>query len=326
MIGALSVAGATLALSQMTALWQYYLLYFVFGALGHAALVSPLWANIGQWFTENKGIAFGVALAGGAFGQAVVPFSARLIISTYDWQTAYLVLGSVYLALGLAIASLTRDPPAKQAYLQELSRSQVKRMSWALGEARYDVTWISFAVIFCCFCMSLTIVHIVPLVSDKGFSPEISASVLTVMMVFGVLGRIGAGKICDLIKPLPTYMLMSFGQSVLVVWFPQIDSLIGIYALAALFGFAYSGVMSCMVVTVNTFVPGDVSARSWSIVAFFAWIGMGLGPYMGGMLFDLTGSYTFPFAFAGLIGAVNLIVLILFHFARTKRKLACTLE
>ena len=78
-MGALAVAIATLALSRTSAQWQYFLSYFIFGAFGHAALVSPLWANIGQWFTHNKGLALGIALAGGAVGQAVVPFSARLL-------------------------------------------------------------------------------------------------------------------------------------------------------------------------------------------------------------------------------------------------------
>ena len=73
-------------------------------------------------------------------------------------------------------------------------------------------------------------------------------------------------------------------------------TLFGVYLLAAVFGFAYSGVMSCMVICVNTMVPARVSARSWSIVAFFGWVGMGLGGYLGGALFDLTGGYTWSFA------------------------------
>ncbi len=320
LMGALALAIAMLALSQLTAQWQYYLSFFIFGAFGHGALASTIWANIGQWFTRNMGLALGIGLAGGAFGQAVVPLAARFLISAYDWRTAYLVLGVVYLLLGLTIAALTRDPPAKRARLAAISGTESKGGSWHLGEARHPVTWFSIAVIFCCTCMSLAVVHIVPMLSDRGFSPEIAAGALATLMLVGVLGRMGAGKICDLIGPVRTYALMSAGQTVLVIWFPHIESLFGVYLLAALFGFSFSGVMASMVISVNVVVPPRVAARAWSIVSFFAWIGMGTGSYMGGFLFDLTGGYHWAYAFAAAMGCINLVILTLFYFSRGRQQ------
>ena len=320
LMGALAIAIAMLALSRVTAQWQYYLAFFVFGAFGHGALASTMWANIGQWFTRNMGLALGIGLAGGAFGQAVVPLAARFLISAYDWQTAYLVLGVVYLVLGLSIAALTRDPPAKRARLAAISKTKAKGGSWHLGEARHAVTWFSMAVIFCCSCMSLAVVHVVPMLSDRGFKPEIAAGALTTLMLVGVLGRMGAGRICDLIGPIRTYALMSLGQTLLVIWFPHIEALFGVYLLAALFGFSFSGVMASMVICVNVVVPAGVAARAWSIVSFFAWIGMGTGSYMGGFIFDLTGGYTWAYAFAAAMGSINLVILALFYISRGKRQ------
>ncbi|MBL6952999.1 MAG: MFS transporter [Alphaproteobacteria bacterium] len=320
LMGALAIAIAMLALSRLTAQWQYYLSFFIFGAFGHGALASTIWANIGQWFTRNMGLALGIGLAGGAFGQAVVPLAARFLISAYDWRTAYLVLGAVYLLLGLTIAALTRDPPAKRARLAASSGAEAKGGSWHLGEARHPVTWFSIAVIFCCTCMSLAVVHIVPMLSDRGFSPEIAAGALATLMLVGVLGRMGAGKICDLIGPVRTYALMSAGQTLLVIWFPHIESLFGVYLLAALFGFSFSGVMASMVISVNVVVPPRVAARAWSIVSFFAWIGMGTGSYMGGFLFDLTGGYHWAYAFAAAMGCINLVILTLFYFSRGRQQ------
>ena len=320
LMGALAIAIAMLALSRVTAQWQYYLAFFVFGAFGHGALASTMWANIGQWFTRNMGLALGIGLAGGAFGQAVVPLAARFLISAYDWQTAYLVLGVVYLVLGLSIAALTRDPPAKRARLAAISKTKAKGGSWHLGEARHPVTWFSMAVIFCCSCMSLAVVHVVPMLSDRGFKPEIAAGALTTLMLVGVLGRMGAGRICDLIGPIRTYALMSLGQTLLVIWFPHIEALFGVYLLAALFGFSFSGVMASMVICVNVVVPAGVAARAWSIVSFFAWIGMGTGSYMGGFIFDLTGGYTWAYAFAAAMGSINLVILALFYISRGKRQ------
>jgi MFS family permease len=319
-MSALAIAIAMMLLSQTAAQWQYYLFYFIFGAFGHGALMSSIWANISQWFARNKGLALGIGLAGGTFGQAVVPLSARLLISAYGWQNAYLILGLVYLVLGLAVASLTRDPPQKRAHLAALREPGGKATSLALGEARHPVTWFSMAVVFCCTCMSVAVVHIVSMLTDRGFSPEVAASVLTTVMLAGAVGRLAAGRICDLIGPIKTYAAMSFGQTVLVVWFPHIDSLAGIYLLAVAFGLSYSGVMASMVISVNIEVPAAVAARSWSIVSFFAWIGMGLGSYMGGALFDLTGGYTWAFAFAAAMGCANLVILALFRSSRRKRR------
>jgi len=175
-------------------------------------------------------------------------------------------------------------------------------------------------VVFCCTCMSVAILHVVPMLSDRGFSPEIAAGVLTALMLAGVLGRLAAGRICDLIGPIRTYALMSLGQTLLVVWFPHIESLLGVYALAVVFGLVYSGVMASIVICVNIEVPASVAARSWSIVSFFAWIGMGLGSYMGGLLFDLTGGYAWAFAFAAAMGTINLFILALFYGSRKKRR------
>jgi MFS family permease len=320
LMGALAIGVAMLALSQITAQWQYYLSFFIFGAFGHGALASTMWANIGQWFTRNMGLALGIGLAGGAFGQAVVPLAARFLISAYDWQTAYLVLGVVYLVLGLTIAALTRDPPAKRARMAARNGSEARGGSWHLGEGRHAVTWFSIAVIFCCSCMSLAVVHVVPMLSDRGFEPEVAAGALTTLMLFGVLGRLGAGRICDLIGPVRTYAMMSAGQTVLVIWFPHIESLFGVYLLASLFGFSFSGVMASMVISVNVVVPAQVAARAWSIVSFFAWIGMGTGSYMGGLLFDVTGGYPWAYAFAAAMGSINLVVLALFYFSRGRQQ------
>ncbi len=319
-MGALAIGIAMLLLSWTTAQWQYYLCYFVFGAFGHGALASTMWANIGQWFTRNMGLALGIGLAGGAFGQAVVPLSARFLISAYDWQTAFLVLGAVYLLLGLMIAALTRDPPVKRARLAALGQAGAKGGSWQLGEGRHAVTWFSMAVIFCCTCMSLAVVHVVPMLSDRGFRPEVAAGALATLMLVGVLGRMGAGRICDLIGPIRTYAMMSLGQTLLVIWFPHVETLLGVYLLAALFGFAFSGVMASMVICVNVAVPAQVAARAWSIVSFFAWIGMGTGSYMGGFIFDLTNGYTWAYAFAAAMGCINLVVLALFYISRGKRQ------
>ena len=313
--GAISMSLTLLALSSLDSIYQFYLLYFLFGALGSALLFSPLYANVGFWFRENPGLALGIAASGGAVGQAFVPHLSGILILSYGWQSAYIYLALIYISISLPISLLIKESPWR-----------VDARSDAISEERHFplsekavVAWISFAVIFCCVCMSVPIMHLVPLLTDKGFSLEFSTFVLMLLMICGAFGRIFGGMLGDYIGALPGYFLMSLGQTIFVVWFPHLVSPLGIYVVAALFGFTYSGVMSSILVCTRMMVSAKFGARAMSLTSFFGWIGMGLGGFLGGYLFDIYGDYTWAFTIAGISGFINLIVLS-FFFLQIRRK------
>ena len=313
--GAISMSLTLLALSSLDSIYQFYLLYFLFGALGSALLFSPLYANVGFWFRENPGLALGIAASGGAVGQAFIPHLSGILILSYGWQSAYIYLALIYISISLPISLLIKESPWR-----------VDARSDAISEERHFplsekavVAWISFAVIFCCVCMSVPIMHLVPLLTDKGFSLEFSTFVLMLLMICGAFGRIFGGMLGDYIGALPGYFLMSLGQTIFVVWFPHLVSPLGIYVVAALFGFTYSGVMSSILVCTRMMVSAKFGARAMSLTSFFGWIGMGLGGFLGGYLFDIYGDYTWAFTIAGISGFINLIVLS-FFFLQIRRK------
>ena len=313
--GAISMSLTLLALSSLDSIYQFYLLYFLFGALGSALLFSPLYANVGFWFRENPGLALGIAASGGAVGQVFIPHLSGILILSYGWQSAYIYLALIYISISLPISLLIKESPWR-----------VDARSDAISEERHFplsekavVAWISFAVIFCCVCMSVPIMHLVPLLTDKGFSLEFSTFVLMLLMICGAFGRIFGGMLGDYIGALPGYFLMSLGQTIFVVWFPHLVSPLGIYVVAALFGFTYSGVMSSILVCTRMMVSAKFGARAMSLTSFFGWIGMGLGGFLGGYLFDIYGDYTWAFTIAGISGFINLIVLS-FFFLQIRRK------
>ncbi len=300
-------------LSRVETLWQFYLAYAVFGGFGFSALGGPLIANVGFWFRKNPGLAIGVTAAGGALGQALFPFIASLIISAYDWQTAYLVMAVLYLILGLPLCLLVRESPRRLAALRSGKMDDDDSPPFPVPPVKV-IAGISFAVIFCCICMAVPIVHVVALVSDRGVAPELAASVLLVLMGAGVFGRILGGKLTDMIGALPTYMIASVSQAILAFWFPHVTSLTGIYILAAIFGVAYSGVMASFVICIRMMVPAGMSARGMGFGTSFGMIGMGLGGFIGGALFDMTGAYIWSFTIAGLAGLFNFSILVLYFF------------
>ncbi len=308
LIAAFAMSGSLFALSQQASILQFYGLYFLFGAFGNAMVTSPLFANVGFWFTHKPGLALGITASGGAVGQAVVPYLCALSLEQYGWQTTYMLSAACYLALALPVALLIRESPSReQARLQMVDEVR----TFPLSE-REVIVWISVAIIFCCTCMSVPIVHLVPLLTDSGFSLDQATTVLMVLMFSGALGRILGGRLGDLIGALPSYMVMSAGQTLSVFWFPFLDSTAAIYFVAVVFGCTNCGVMSAILVCTRMMVSAKVAARAMSITSFFGWFGMGAGGFMGGYLFDLTGNYDAAFIGAMIVGFINLAILTLF--------------
>ena len=305
LVGAICMSLVLFALSSLDSIFQFYLLYFLFGAMGSALLFSPLYANVGFWFRENPGLALGLAASGGAIGQAFIPHLSGILIESSGWKAAYIDLAIIYILIALPISFLIKESPWR---ISARTDSEQEETDFPLSEKEV-VAWISFAVIFCCVCMSIPIMHLVPLLTDKGFSVEFATSVLMLLMFCGAFGRILGGMLGDYIGALPGYILMSLGQTVFVIWFPHLISPSTIYIMAALFGFTYSGVMSSILVCTRMMVSAKYGARAMSLTSFFGWIGMGLGGFLGGYFFDIYGDYSWAFTFAGIMGVINLLIL-----------------
>jgi MFS family permease len=309
LVAALLMTLTLLLLSRQTTLFHFYALYFLFGAFGNAMVTSPMFANVAFWFRRNPGLALGITASGGAFGQAVVPFLSGLAIASHGWRTAYLLLAGGYLAIALPAALLIRESPWREAS-RALPANAPK--DFPLSDLEV-VAWISLAVIFCCNCMSVPIVHLVPLLTDAGHPVEFATGVLMVLMFSGVAGRILGGRLGDTLGALPAYMLMSFGQTISVIWFPHVEGTLALYLLAVFFGFTYSGVMSSILVCTRMMVSPRFAGRAMSLTSFFGWIGMGMGGFFGGFFFDLQGNYSWAYAFAAVMGTINLLILALFR-------------
>ena len=304
-IGAVCMSLTLFSLSGLDSILQFYILYFLFGAFGCALLFSPLYANVGFWFRENPGLALGIAASGGAIGQAFIPHISGVLIESGGWEDAYIKLAIIYIIIAFPVSLLIKESPWR---ITARTEDESESRDFPLSEKEV-VAWISFAVIFCCVCMSVPIMHLVPLLTDSGFTLEFATSVLMVLMICGAFGRIFGGRLGDRIGALPGYILMSLGQTVFVVWFPHLSSPTGIYLLAAFFGFTYSGVMSSILVCTRMMVSAKYGARAMSLTSFFGWIGMGLGGFLGGYFFDIYGDYSWAFTFAGIMGVINLVIL-----------------
>ena len=310
-LGAFGLSIPIMTLSWQTELWAFYLHYLFIGGFGFACLFTPILALTSHWFDRRKGLALGIVTAGGAIGQGAVPYILRLMISNWDWRDAMLYLGVGYLVILIPLLFFLKPPPLfgdRQSALTS-GTPLSDNNQWGVPH-RISLSWVWCAGIFCCICMAVPIIHLVPLGTDLGLDPETATSVLVVLMFSGVPGRLFFGMLADRIGSLPSYAIASFGQTAVVFWFTQTQSLPMLYTFAVLFGFSYSGVMTCLIVCAREAAPLRMTGLAVALIVSAGWIGMGLGGDLAGYFYDATGNYVISYAFAAVAGAINLLVLI----------------
>lgn len=304
-LGATALSLCLILISFQSNLMVIYGLYFVMGAFGFGCLFTPVLALTGLWFDKRKGLAMGVVTAGGALGQGIIPFVERIMISAWGWREAMLYLGISYFVLLIPMLFLLKPPPILAQGNKEVFQSNDN--VWKMPH-RISLSWLSAAGIFCCICMAAPLMHLVPLGMDMGLDPNTATGLLFALMTSGVFGRLFFGTMADKVGGLKAYFIASIGQTVMVFWFTQTTSLPALYILAILFGFSFSGVMTCLLICAREAAPLKMTGLAVAIVGATGWIGMGVGGFQAGHFFDLTGSYTLSYGNAALAGMINLVI------------------
>jgi MFS family permease len=305
LFGAVAISLGIIALRWQSELWSLYLVCFAIGAFGFATLFTPMVALTGRWFSARKGLAIGIVTAGGALGQGGVPYIAGIIVGEAGWRDAALWVGVGYLAILLPLVVLLREAPqaASSASAGPVSNENL----WQVPH-RITIPWLALASLFCCICMAVPLVHLVPLGISVGCSPQTAAGLLLSAMVAGVFGRLAFGGLADRIGGLGAYALSCFAQTAIVFWFSQTSDVAALFELSILFGFGYAGVMTCLLICAREAAPIRMSGTAMAVVSTTAWIGMGIGSYQAGFFFDLQKSYVMSYGNAAIAGVINLLV------------------
>lgn len=300
-LAAVTTTGICLILaSQATALWQVYALFFVAGALGGGALFAPIFATVGNWFPGMAGLAIGIAAAGQAVGQGGVPFLSAHLIDALGWRGAMMTLGLAALAVLLPLAALMQDAPASGTTAGAPPAPPIRP---ALA-----VPLLSVAVLFCCACMAVPLMHLMPLIQGLCIPATDAGGVMFAMLLAAILGRLAYGRLCDVIGPVQSWAVASVLQTIGVLAFTQFTSLRGFMIFGIIYGFAYAGVMTSVLVSVRALTPAHRRGAFMGFILSFAWLGHAIGGYQGAAAFDLTQSYTNSFLVGSLAGLLNLAV------------------
>jgi len=282
--------------SQAGSPWMLCALFFLAGALGGGTLFAPIFAYVGNWFPRGAGVAIGVAAAGQAVGQGGVPFLAAFLIESFGWRSAMLALGCGTLAILLPLACGMR--PAPTAAVASFREPQL--------QPTLAVPMLSAAVFLCCTCMAVPLMHLMPLMQSLCISSTDAGGVMFVMLLAAIAGRVAYGKLCDKIGATRSWLVASALQTIGVLAFTQFGNMREFLLFSVVYGFAYAGVMTSLLVAVRALTPARNKATWMGIVLSFAWLCHAFGGFQGAFVYDLTAGYSAGFAAGALAGAGNL--------------------
>ena len=289
------------------------------GLLGSGATFAPLVADTSHWFTHRRGIAVGIVISGNYLAGAIWPPIIQDMIDAANWRTAYTTLAVITVSI-LPILSfiLYRRPNIEHAEITSDSNGISGR---PLGFAPNTLQCvICFAGIGCCIAMSVPQVHIIPYVTDLNFEARHGANMLAIMLGCGVVSRIVSGVICDRIGGLNTLLLGSALQLGVLILYLPFDSLTALYTLAALFGLSQGGIVPSYTIIVRTFFKAKDAGWRIGMALFFTMLGMAVGGWLAGALYDLTGSYELAFINAIGFNIANLAIAGMLRQRLTKSK------
>jgi len=310
-----------LLISRISNIWQFYVVYGVLVGIGLSAATTPTMTTVARWFVKRRGLMAGIVQAGqGVGGMILSPLTGWLIL-TDGWRSAYVVLGIISLVLIILPALFLRRDPGQVGQLpygvdepaeQEVNNqgSGLLTTGFSLGEAvRTRQFWMLCMMFFSFgFCRSTTWVHIAPHVTDLGFSLAIAANVLAIASGVGIVGRIGMGRLTDLIGSKRAFMVGFIVMAVGLIWVMGAKETWALYLFAAIFGFSWGALaVTRMPLLAEVFGLGSLGTIL-GIVEFGAQTGAITGPFLAGWLFDITGEYMVTFVVTAVVAVIGLVL------------------
>lgn len=292
-VGALGL-GAGFALASVTSSLILFAACQTLIGFCAAATFAPLIADISHWFEKRRGVAVAISASGNYIAGAVWPPIVELMIHHFGWRMTYLSAGILCVAVMIPLAfTLSRRAPDHAAG----AAAPVAQRSLAnLGLSPNGLqALLVFAGLACCIAMSMPQVHIVAYCADRGFGVAAGAEMLSLMLGFGIVSRIGSGWLADRVGGAMTLLLGSTLQAVALVFYLMADSVVSLYVVSALFGLFQGGIVPSYAIIVREYFPPREAATRVGLAVSSTVLGMALGGWMGGVLFDMTGSYRAAF-------------------------------
>jgi len=313
-----------LGVSQTDNFYVLNLYQGLFIGISTAAGFGPLIADISKWFRKRRGLAMAAVASGNYLAGAIWPPIIQYVVETEGWRVAYAGIGVFCLVAMTPLALMLRAPPPDEARLRAASggaahEEQVQTIG--LSPRALQILLV-IAGLGCCVAMSMPQVHIVAYCVDLGYEAARGAEMLSLMLAAGVVCRLSSGWLADKIGGVRTLLLGSVLQCVALFLYLPFDGLASLYVVSLLFGLAQGGIVPCYAVIVREYLPVSYAGRAIGVIIMSTVLGMALGGWLSGAVYEVTGSYTAAFLNGIGWNLVNILVMVLILLRSGRPRLA----
>lgn len=294
LIGAASLFSGYMLSAASPSLFLFALCHLLIG-LGASVTFAPMMADLSHWFTRRRGIAVTVAASGNYLAGAIWPPIVQYSMSTIGWRPTQVWIGIFVLAATVPLTLIFRRRIALAG--AAVAGAGLARVPNALKMSpNVLMLALSVAGLSCCVAMAMPQVHIVAYCGDLGYGAARGAEMLSLMLAFGIVSRVGSGFIADRIGGVGALLIGSFLQGVALFLYLFFDGLASLYVISILFGLFQGGIVPMYAVIVREYFPPQEAGVRVGIVIFSTIVGMAFGGWISGAIFDYTGSYQAAFA------------------------------
>jgi MFS family permease len=305
LMGAVFLAAGFIGASQSGSIVAFAVASFFVG-VGSSATFAPLVADISLWFQRRRGMAVAIVACGNYVAGAIWPQVVEWLIGTSGWRHAYVVVGVVSIAIVFALAWILRpNPPGLHNPNPALNTARGIGIAETPPAGKPDrplgmptnllQLLLCISGISCCVAMSMPQVHIVALCADLGYGTARGAQMLSLMLGAGIVSRLIFGWVSDHIGGARTLLLGAILQCIALIAFLPNQSVDMLFVASAMFGLFQGGIVpSYAMIAREVFRPEQAGTRV-SLVLTATLLGMALGGWLSGAIYDLTLSYDYAF-------------------------------
>ena len=342
-ISSIFMAVGYICISIIDSLWEFYVYYGIVAAIGVGGASVPFVAALmSKWFAKRRGLAISLALSGNCIGQfALVPLFTVFVLH-YNWRVSYFLIGFIILVINsfLAFVVIKGDPqdfglkPFGHQEQLEVNTDKDEMIpqseSGDLGltdAMRTYSFWLFLMVMFICGSGDFLITaHLIPWVTDYGISPTAAGNMLAWFGLMSMGGILVAGPLSDLIGnkiPIALTFCLRIGLFLLIL---KYQNQVTFYIFALTFGFTFlitAPLTATLVGRLYGFTHVGLLSGFVTTVHHF---GGGFWAYMGGLLFDKTGSYRLIFTLSAVLASIALVCTVFIREERHQRKVPNVME
>ena len=293
-IGTLLLGLGYLAVGQAASMWQVTLAQGLLIGAGSSVTFGPLMADISHWFLRRRGIAVAIAAAGNYLAGTIWPPVVQHFIAADGWRATHTGIGLFALVTMLPLILLLRRRIAHHHNAGATAAAARRQATMPFSPATLQVL-LCVAGVACCVAMAMPQVHIVAYCGDLGYGVARGAEMLSLMLGCGIISRVASGFIADRIGGVATLLLGSVLQGVALLLYLMFDGLFSLYVISALFGLFQGGIVPSYAIIVREYFSPKEAGTRVGLVVMATLLGMALGGWMSGEIFDLTGSYQAAF-------------------------------